>query len=56
LIKQPITDRQEIAYDGWKSRVSNLKKQGKSRLPITTIGNFGNVISSPEYQLRGGEV
>ena len=25
----------------------NLKKKGKSWLPITMIGNFGNVISSP---------
>jgi hypothetical protein len=36
-----------IAYDWQKSRVSNLKKQGKSWLPITMIGNFGNAISSP---------
>jgi hypothetical protein len=26
---------------------SNLKKQGKSWLPITMIRNFGNVISGP---------
>jgi hypothetical protein len=44
----PIKDLQEIAYDRRKSRVSNLKKQGKSWLPITMIGNSGNLISSPE--------
>jgi hypothetical protein len=45
--RSPINDRQEIANDRRKSMVSNLKKQGKSWLPITMIGNFGNIISGP---------
>jgi hypothetical protein len=41
-------DRQEIAYDRRKSRVSNLKsRESHDRLPIAMISNFGNIISSP---------
>jgi hypothetical protein len=41
----PIKDRQEIAYV-----INGLKagKVNKSWLPIIMIGNFGNVISSPD--------